>query len=127
MKLKHRLCYYVYLAVLFVAAAVAPAGEFVAHAQMANDGSGGTATVTLDSNQNAGTVQNAGLNAMKWIGNIALPIVGTGFGIHSIVQWRANGRPLPSLATCAGCYSASGILLLVQHWIQSAGSATGLN
>ena len=125
MKLKHKVCNYVYLVVLSIAAAFAPAGQLLAHAQV-NDGSGGTATVTLDNNQNAGTVQNAGLNAMKWIGNIAMPIAGTGFGIHSIVQWRAGGRPIPSLATAAGCYSASGVLLLVQHWIQYSNSATGL-
>lgn len=126
MKLKLKVGSYVYLAVLGIAAAVAPAGQFVANAQTTNDGSGGTAQVTLDSNQNAGTVQNAGLNAMKWIGNIAMPIAGTGFGIHSIVQWRAGGRPIPSLATAAGCFSTSGVLLLVQHWIQNSSSATGL-
>ena len=124
---KHKLAYYVYLAVLGFAAAFGPAGQLVAHAQTTtNDGSSGTATVTLDSNQNATTVQNTGLNAMKWIGNIALPIVGTGFGIHSIVQFRASGRPIPSLVTAGCCYTASGVLLLVQHFVQNASTATGL-
>jgi hypothetical protein len=126
MKLKLKVGSYVYLAVLGIAAAVAPAGQFVANAQTTNDGSSGTATVTLDNNQNASTVQNAGLNAMKWIGNIAMPIAGTGFGIHSIVQWRAGGRPIPSIATSAGCFATGGVLTLVQHWIQNSGSATGL-
>lgn len=128
MRLKHKIGYYAYLAVLGIAVVFAPAGQLVAHAQSTTeDGSTGTASVTLDSSQSSTTLQNAALNGMKWFGNLACPIIGTGFGIHSIVQWRAGGKPIPSLATCIGCYTVSGGLLLVQHWIQNANSATGLS
>jgi len=105
---------YLITVVLFVAAAlVAPA------ASAAQNLGTQPATGQAVQGQTAAQPEGAFLNVVNWVCNVICP-VGAGIAVvATVLQWR-NGRSwLPSAMTAGGLICISGILRLIEFFIQN--------
>ena len=99
--------------VLFVGAAlVAPA------ASVAQNLGTAPATGQAVQGQTAAQPEGAFLNAVNWVCNVICP-VGTGIAVvATVLQWRSGRSWLPSALTAGGLICVSGILRLIEYFIQ---------
>src|ERR1700745_2016754 len=99
--------------VLFVGAAlVAPA------ASVAQNLGTAPATGQAVQGQTAAQPEGAFLNAVNWVCNVICP-VGAGIAVvATVLQWRSGRSWLPSALTAGGLICVSGILRLIQFFIQ---------
>ena len=99
--------------VLFVGAAlVAPA------ASVAQNLGTAPATGQAVQGQTAAQPEGAFLNAVNWVCNVICP-VGAGIAVvATVLQWRSGRSWLPSALTAGGLICVSGILRLIEFFIQ---------
>ena len=99
--------------VLFVGAAVvAPA------ASVAQNLGTAPATGQAVQGQTAAQPEGAFLNAVNWVCNVICP-VGAGIAVvATVLQWRSGRSWLPSALTAGGLICVSGILRLIEYFIQ---------
>jgi hypothetical protein len=99
--------------VLFVGAAlVAPA------ASVAQNLGAAPATGQAVQGQTAAQPEGAFLNAVNWVCNVICP-VGAGIAVvATVLQWRSGRSWLPSALTAGGLICVSGILRLIEYFIQ---------
>jgi hypothetical protein len=99
--------------VLFVGAAlVAPA------ASVAQNLGTTPATGQAVQGQTAAQPEGAFLNAVNWVCNVICP-VGAGIAVvATVLQWRSGRSWLPSALTAGGLICVSGILRLIEYFIQ---------
>jgi hypothetical protein len=99
--------------VLFVGAAlVAPA------ASVAQNPGTAPATGQAVQGQTAAQPEGAFLNAVNWVCNVICP-VGAGIAVvATVLQWRSGRSWLPSAMTAGGLICVSGILRLIEYFIQ---------
>ena len=99
--------------VLFVGAAlVAPA------ASVAQNPGTSPATGQAVQGQTAAQPEGAFLNAVNWVCNVICP-VGAGIAVvATVLQWRSGRSWLPSAMTAGGLICVSGILRLIEYFIQ---------
>jgi hypothetical protein len=99
--------------VLFVGAAlVAPA------ASVAQNLGTAPATGQAVQGQTAAQPEGAFLNAVNWVCNVICP-VGAGIEVvATVLQWRSGRSWLPSALTAGGLICVSGILRLIEYFIQ---------
>jgi hypothetical protein len=99
--------------VLFVGAAlVAPA------ASVAQNLGTTPATGQAVQGQTAAQPEGAFLNAVNWVCNVICP-VGAGIAVvATVLQWRSGRSWLPSALTAGGLICVSGILRLIEFFIQ---------
>jgi hypothetical protein len=99
--------------VLFVGAAlVAPA------ASVAQNLGTVPATGQAVQGQTAAQPEGAFLNAVNWVCNVICP-VGAGIAVvATVLQWRSGRSWLPSALTAGGLICVSGILRLIEYFIQ---------
>jgi hypothetical protein len=99
--------------VLFVGAAlVAPA------ATVAQNLGAAPATGQAVLGQTAAQPEGAFLNAVNWVCNVICP-VGAGIAVvATVLQWRSGRSWLPSALTAGGLICVSGILRLIEFFIQ---------
>ena len=99
--------------VLFVGAAlVAPA------ASVAQNLGTAPATDQAVQGQTAAQPEGAFLNAVNWVCNVICP-VGAGIAVvATVLQWRSGRSWLPSALTAGGLICVSGILRLIEFFIQ---------
>ena len=99
--------------VLFVGASlVAPAASVAQNL--------GTAPATGQGvqGQTAAQPEGAFLNAVNWVCNVICP-VGAGIAVvATVLQWRSGRSWLPSALTAGGLICISGILRLIEYFIQ---------
>jgi len=68
--------------------------------------------------QTAGQPEGAFLNLVNWVCNVICP-VGAGIAVvATILQWRSGRSWLPSAMTAGGLICVSGILRLIEYFIQ---------
>jgi len=98
---------------LFVGAAlVAPA------ASVAQNLGTAPATGQAVQGQTAAQPEGAFLNAVNWVCNVICP-VGAGIAVvATVLQWRSGRSWLPSALTAGGLICVSGILRLIEYFIQ---------
>jgi len=101
------------MVVLFVGAAlVAPA------ASVAQNLGTQPATGQAVQGQTAAQPEGAFLNAVNWVCNVICP-VGAGIAVvATVLQWRSGRSWLPSALTAGGLICISGILRLIEYFIQ---------
>ena len=99
--------------VLYVGAAlVAPA------ASVAQNLGTAPATGQAVQGQTAAQPEGAFLNAVNWVCNVICP-VGAGIAVvATVLQWRSGRSWLPSALTAGGLICVSGILRLIEYFIQ---------
>ena len=99
--------------VLFVGASlVAPA------ASVAQNLGTAPATGQAVQGQTAAQPEGAFLNAVNWVCNVICP-VGAGIAVvATVLQWRSGRSWLPSALTAGGLICVSGILRLIEYFIQ---------
>jgi hypothetical protein len=99
--------------VLFVGAAVvAPAASVAQNLETA------PATGQAVQGQTAAQPEGAFLNAVNWVCNVICP-VGAGIAVvATVLQWRSGRSWLPSALTAGGLICVSGILRLIEYFIQ---------
>ena len=99
--------------VLFVGASlVAPA------ASVAQNLGTAPATGQAVQGQTAAQPEGAFLNAVNWVCNVICP-VGAGIAVvATVLQWRSGLSWLPSALTAGGLICVSGILRLIEFFIQ---------
>ena len=104
---------YALAVVLFVGAAlVAPA------ASVAQNLGTAPATGQAVQGQTAAQPEGAFLNAVNWVCNVICP-VGAGIAVvATVLQWRSGRSWLPSALTAGGLICVSGILRLIEYFIQ---------
>jgi hypothetical protein len=104
---------YALAVVLFVGAAlVAPA------ASVAQNLGTTPATGQAVQGQTAAQPEGAFLNAVNWVCNVICP-VGAGIAVvATVLQWRSGRSWLPSAMTAGGLICVSGILRLIEYFIQ---------
>jgi hypothetical protein len=104
---------YALAVVLFVGAAlVAPA------ASVAQNLGTTPATGQAVQGQTAAQPEGAFLNAVNWVCNVICP-VGAGIAVvATVLQWRSGRSWLPSALTAGGLICVSGILRLIEFFIQ---------
>jgi hypothetical protein len=104
---------YALAVVLFVGAAlVAPA------ASVAQNLGTTPATGQAVQGQTAAQPEGAFLNAVNWVCNVICP-VGAGIAVvATVLQWRSGRSWLPSALTAGGLICVSGILRLIEYFIQ---------
>lgn len=104
---------YALAVVLFVGAAlVGPA------ASVAQNLGTAPATGRAVLGQTAGQPEGALLNAVNWVCNVICP-VGAGIAVvATVLQWRSGRSWLPSAMTAGGLICVSGILRLIEYFIQ---------
>jgi hypothetical protein len=104
---------YALTVVLFVSAAlVAPA------ASVAQNLGTAPATGQAVQGQTAAQPEGAFLNAVNWVCNVICP-VGAGIAVvATVLQWRSGRSWLPSAMTAGGLICVSGILRLIEYFIQ---------
>lgn len=105
--------FYALMVVLFVGAAlVAPA------ASVAQNLGTQPATGQAVQGQTAAQPEGAFLNAVNWVCNVICP-VGAGIAVvATVLQWRSGRSWLPSALTAGGLICISGILRLIEYFIQ---------
>ena len=105
--------FYALMVVLFISAAlVAPA------ASVAQNLGTKPATGQAVQGQTAAQPEGAFLNAVNWICNVICP-VGAGIAVvATVLQWRSGRSWLPAALTAAGLICISGILRLIEFFIQ---------
>ena len=105
--------FYALMVVLFVGAAlVAPA------ASVAQNLGAQPATGQAVQGQTAAQPEGAFLNAVNWVCNVICP-VGAGIAVvATVLQWRSGRSWLPSALTAGGLICISGILRLIEFFIQ---------
>jgi hypothetical protein len=68
--------------------------------------------------QTAAQPEGAFLNAVNWVCNVICP-VGAGIAVvATVLQWRSGRSWLPSALTAGGLICVSGILRLIEYFIQ---------
>ena len=104
---------YALMVVLFISAAlVAPV------ASVAQNLGTKPATGQAVQGQTAAQPEGAFLNAVNWICNVICP-VGAGIAVvATVLQWRSGRSWLPAALTAAGLICISGILRLIEFFIQ---------
>jgi hypothetical protein len=104
---------YALAVVLFVGAAlVAPA------ASVAQNLGTAPATGQAVQGQTAAQPEGAFLNLVNWVCNVICP-VGAGIAVvATVLQWRSGRSWLPSAMTAGGLICVSGILRLIEYFIQ---------
>lgn len=118
LNMKQKVMYMILALGMFVAGAMMPAAA-LAQLQtngMANNGQTPVFNTAVQG-ESAGTVGGTLLNAMNWLGNLICPILAAGAAVHTVFQWRAGGRWVPSAATAAGLLSISGIMRLMESFV----------
>jgi hypothetical protein len=105
--------FYALMVVLFVGdALVAPA------ASVAQNLGTQPATGQAVQGQTAAQPEGAFLNAVNWVCNVICP-VGAGIAVvATVLQWRSGRSWLPSALTAGGLICISGILRLIEYFIQ---------
>src|ERR1700760_2494954 len=105
--------FYALMVVLFIGAAlVAPA------ASVAQNLGTQPATGQAVQGQTAAQPEGAFLNAVNWVCNVICP-VGAGIAVvATVLQWRSGRSWLPSALTAGGLICISGILRLIENFIQ---------
>ena len=105
--------FYALMVVLFIGAAlVAPA------ASAAQNLGTQPATGQAVQGQTAAQPEGAFLNAVNWVCNVICP-VGAGIAVvATVLQWRSGRSWLPSALTAGGLICISGILRLIEYFIQ---------
>ena len=105
--------FYALMVVLFIGAAlVAPA------ASVAQNLGTQPATGQAVQGQTAAQPEGAFLNAVNWVCNVICP-VGAGIAVvATVLQWRSGRSWLPSALTAGGLICISGILRLIEYFIQ---------
>ena len=105
--------FYALMVVLFIGAAlVAPA------ASVAQNLGTTPATGQAVQGQTAAQPEGAFLNAVNWVCNVICP-VGAGIAVvATVLQWRSGRSWLPSALTAGGLICISGILRLIEYFIQ---------
>ena len=105
--------FYALMVVLFIGAAlVAPA------ASVAQNLGAAPATGQAVQGQTAAQPEGAFLNAVNWVCNVICP-VGAGIAVvATVLQWRSGRSWLPSALTAGGLICISGILRLIEFFIQ---------
>jgi hypothetical protein len=99
--------------VLFVGAAlVAPA------ASMAQNLGTAPATGQAVQGQTAAQPEGAFLNAVNWVCNAICPVGAVIAVVATVLQWRSGRSWLPSALTAGGLICVSGILRLIEYFIQ---------
>ena len=100
------------LVIIISAAAVAPA------VSIAQNLGNTPATGRAVQGQTAAQPEGAFLNLVNWVCNVICP-VGAGIAVvATILQWRSGRSWLPSAMTAGGLICVSGILRLIEYFIQ---------
>lgn len=100
-------------AIFFLSLCIAPASVFAQ-----TNGSGGPMLGVTVPGQTAATPQMTLMNAINWVGNVAAPIAAGATTVATVVQWKTGRGWVPMAATTAGLVSISGILRMVEYFVQ---------